>query len=109
MSDDPEKYCEAWNFGPEDQSMITVSKITDLVINNWGDGSWENKFAEGSPYEANTLKLDITKATNLLEWRPVWGIDKAVEATVEWYKYYQKTDMYEFCNSQIQSYINDIY
>ena len=31
------------------------------------------------------LKLDVTKAADLLHWQPVWSIDRALDATAEWY------------------------
>ena len=32
------------------------------------------------------LKLDVTKAADLLGWHPLWEIDRAVDATAEWYR-----------------------
>ena len=37
-----------------------------------------------APHEANFLKLDNTKAKEVLGWRPVWHIGQAVQATAEW-------------------------
>lgn len=108
MYQNPGKYCEAWNFGSDEGSMRTVSEITDLVIKNWGDGSWQDKSEKNAPHEAGILKLDISKATSLLNWKPIWNIEKAVRKTIEWYKSYKKRDIYHLCEKQINSYVKDI-
>ena len=36
--------------------------------------------------ESHYLKLDSTKAQSQLGWSPVWGVDDALEKTIEWYK-----------------------
>lgn len=108
MFEDPGNYCEAWNFGPKEESMKNVSEVADIVVENWGKGSWESHLDENAPHEAHTLRLDIAKAMNRLGWKPVWNIDEAVRATIEWYKSYHEKDMFQFCKQQIESYMKNI-
>lgn len=108
MADKPGEYCEAWNFGPEAESIKSVGEIADLVVENWGMGKWES-YSEGyAPHETKTLRLDISKAKILLGWNPVWDIEKAVRNTIEWYKIYSSKNMFHFCEEQIESYMNCI-
>lgn len=107
MADNPGKYCGAWNFGPDCDTIKSVGDVADLVIKNWGEGSWESHVDETAPHEAYTLRLDVSKAMTLLNWKPVWNIEEAVRATVEWYKSYQVEDMYQFCEWQIRYYMGD--
>lgn len=105
MHEEPNRFCGAWNFGPFYDSMITVGEIADLVTQKWkGSNTWEETSSKDSLSEANTLRLDITKALTLLEWRPIWSIEEAVKVTIDWYKNYKMADMYEFCKKQIASY-----
>jgi len=108
MFENPEQYCEAWNFGPEEESMKPVADIVDLVIQNLSKGSWQNKVEQNAPHETGILKLDTSKAKTLLKWRPVWNIESAVGKTIDWYKAYQEKDMYKFCQKQIKSYLRDM-
>lgn len=101
------KFCGAWNFGPDDTSVTTVKKIADLVISYWGSGSWIDVSDKNKPYEAKLLTLDITKVKSCLEWRPVWNIQKAIKATVDWYKVYKDTNVYEVCLNQIKEFCED--
>ena len=107
MCEEPDIYCDAWNFGPERKSFKTVGEITDLVVEKWGQESWEHHSDENAPYEAQTLRLDITKASSLLGWEPVWSIEETVKATVEWYKSYRDgNDMAKVTTEQIEDYIS---
>jgi CDP-glucose 4,6-dehydratase len=37
------------------------------------------------PHEARYLKLDSSRARARLGWRPLLGLDEALQATVDWY------------------------
>ena len=107
MHDKPTSYFGAWNFGPEDSSFFTVGTLVDTIVKVWGKGSWEDRSMPGAVHEAHLLKLDISKAKSLLGWSPVWGIEKAVCATVDWYKTYGNSQVYDLCLRQIRDYMND--
>jgi CDP-glucose 4,6-dehydratase len=109
MKENPILYSDAWNFGPNYSNNITVQKIAEMVIREWGTGSWEIASPdENSVHEAGYLKLDIAKAMTKLEWRPVYGIDTAMQKTVEWYKQYcsGNKDMMTFSLEQIREFTN---
>ena len=89
--------------------MKSVGEIADFVIQNWGNGSWQSQSEKNAPYEANILKLDISKARTRLRWNPVLSIEQAVTATVDWYKSYKEKDMYRFCEQQIKYYMSEYY
>jgi CDP-glucose 4,6-dehydratase len=38
------------------------------------------------PHEANYLKLDCSKAHNILLWKPKWSLDQALIKIIEWYR-----------------------
>lgn len=108
MFENPGQFCEAWNFGPEEESMKSVGEITDLIIKNWRKGSWQSQSEKNAPHETGILKLDISKAKMLFKWKPVWNIEKAVKKTIEWYNSYKEKDMYHFCKEQIKMYMGDM-
>lgn len=108
MAEEPKVYCDAWNFGPQEKSLKSVGEVADLVVKNWGKGSWESHLDKIAPHEAHTLRLDITKALTLLGWKPVFDIEQVVSRTINWYESYRKKDMYKFCEQQIQSYMGSI-
>lgn len=83
-TNDLKTYCSPFNFGPFSTSNKTVAVLADEVLKHW-DGKWTfNK--EDALHEAFLLNLTIEKAIQLLHWSPVWGFEKTIEKTVEWYK-----------------------
>ncbi len=104
MYEDNTSYCSGWNFGPDYDSIVPVSKIADLITKEWGSGKWRDVSNENAPHEANLLRLDCTKAKTYLKWSPKLNIEEALELTLGWYKYFNVKDPYELCINQIQNY-----
>jgi len=76
-----------WNFGPAPSGNLTVGQVVDIVLAEWGEGSWTGPAAGTvNPHEARFLKLDCSKAADLLDWRPVWDANTALVETVGWYR-----------------------
>ncbi len=78
------RFAGAWNFGPGTAGEITVQALTDRVALHWPALVVEHD-ATPRPYEANILRLDCNKARSELAWRPVWGLETALERTTRWY------------------------
>ncbi len=104
----PDSYNGGWNFGPYDADCKNVGWIADTVCSIWGDGaSWNTEQSDG-PHEAQYLKLDISKASSLLNWSPKWNVEKAISKTVNWYKaYIGGNDVQELMYLQIEEYLNE--
>ncbi len=86
--EDKVKYEGSYNFGPNEEDIVTTGTLVDIFCNTWGEGqSWENR-SDNGPHEANLLSLDCAKAKSVLKWNPRWGINIAIEKTVEWSKEY---------------------
>jgi len=108
LSQDPQKYSGAWNFGPDDSSHLTVAEMVDRLIKYWGSGVWEDLSDPKSLHEAKLLKLNCDKAHAELNWHGVLTIDECLQMTAEWYREFysgpQTKDMYPFCVGQIRQY-----
>jgi len=82
---DSDLFASAFNFGPGLDSNHTVSEMVTEVLKHW-PGQWEDHSDPNAVHEAKLLNLAIEKAHHLLGWKPVWSFEKAIEATVEWYR-----------------------
>jgi CDP-glucose 4,6-dehydratase len=85
------KYASAWNFGPSSEDARTVSWIVDYVTKAWGEGARWELDAGPHPHEDTYLKLDCSKASSRLGWRPKLDLGTTLEWIVEWYRSYHKS------------------
>ncbi len=105
MWNEPAKYAEAWNFGPDSDSIITVWDMASKIINLYGKGELIDKSNKDNVHEAQLLTLDITKARFKLGWKPTLSIDENLSLTVDWYKRYKCEDVYNVCLEHIRKFI----
>ncbi len=99
-------YSSWYNVGPDDNDCISTGELADLFVKFWGDGIRWKDLSDGGPHEAGFLKLDNTKLKKTFDWEPLWGIEKAVEKTVEWYRALNDgEDVRKLMDDQIEEYI----
>jgi CDP-glucose 4,6-dehydratase len=104
-SDDPQ-FCNGWNFGPLPGNELPVREIVELLIREWGEGTWHDASDPHQPHESQILRLAIDKAMWQLGWRPRWSVQQSLRETVRWYQaYFQgREDLLDFTRQQIESY-----
>ncbi|WP_291571669.1 CDP-glucose 4,6-dehydratase [Clostridium sp. UBA4548] len=101
------KYAEGWNFGPENESTVTVAEVANQLMTLWGmdEGIILNIDTQKKLHEAQFLKLDCSKARYKLGWSPKLTIKETLDWTMKWYKAFEdEVDMYRFSLSQIENY-----
>ena len=104
---DPNKYGQAYNFGPNTNDALSVEEMVVQSINFWGSGTYKVEINENNPHEAGLLKLDISKVINDLNWKPVLNAQNAIERTINWYKcYYSGINASELMKLDIEYYQN---
>lgn len=109
LTENPELYSPAYNFGPDFQDALPVSEMVNTAIKCWGNGRYETAQILNQPHEAGLLKLDISKAIAELNWKPKLNAYTAIEQTINWYKYYLsfEQDIVAFTEKQITDFINN--
>jgi CDP-glucose 4,6-dehydratase len=80
------EFSGAWNFGPSEESCITVKEIVELAAESWPSVLYCTNGTGNEPYETGNLMLNSTKARFELGWAPVWDIETAVSRTISWYR-----------------------
>ncbi len=101
MWEDPTKYCEGWNFGPNTESIADVWTVADKLIASYGKGELKDVSNFNALHEAKLLMLDINKAKFQLGWTPKMNIDQCVNLVVDWYIRYNKKNVYDLCVEEI--------
>ena len=77
---------EAFNFGPDHLSDITVIDAVKKLSKEWGDGAKYNIENKNFMKEAKLLRLNCDKAHSLLNWKPILDLDQCISMTIDWYK-----------------------
>jgi CDP-glucose 4,6-dehydratase len=78
---------EQFNIGPETQNEASVETLAAMACSVWGeDIRPEIIISETELHEAKLLRLDVSKAAEILNWRPKYGLSATVSKTIEWYR-----------------------
>jgi len=86
LREDSGRFGGSWNFGPSSSDVRTVEDVANAISNGLGLDHAETAESKRHPPEAQLLQLNCDKAHLLLGWQPRWGVDRALEATAEWYR-----------------------
>jgi len=100
----PAQWSGPWNLGPPENDAYPVARIADTVTRLWGAGAqWRHEVATTpQPHESRLLTLSSMKALAEMSWKPLWSLDRALAASIQWYKaHLAKDDMWKFSLGQI--------
>lgn len=94
-----------WNFGPVDDDCKPVDWILETLNKLWDGGiQWELDRADNPPEDA-FLKVDSTKARDVLGWSTKLSVDNALAWVVDWYQgYLNQAHMRQLSEQQIERY-----
>lgn len=102
LIENPLEYATSFNFGPHISANKTVLEVVRRLVEYYGKGKVVDASDPNAVHENTLLNLDVTKAYVMLQWEAKWGLQEAVEKTVDWYKEaLNSQDMYDFCVKQI--------
>lgn len=107
MSEQPAEYISAFNFGPDQNDMLTVEDLTKIFIERFGTGSYNQLQLEGAPHEAKLLLLDSSKAKQAIGWQPQLNATTSIQWTADWYAD-KENSAHDKCMAQIKEYFGDI-
>ena len=99
------EFAEAWNFGPDAESNVTVGEVVEIASQVWSkvrvDGS-----KEPQPHETTLLMLDCDKAKTRLNWKPIWNLRETIDNTIRWYQqFYEQNQVETF--QQLERFFDD--
>jgi CDP-glucose 4,6-dehydratase len=105
-ADEGSELASAWNFGPEPTDFATVREVARTIAELWGDGARVvDAPSADDPVETQVLRIDSSRARELLRWRSRWTMRQAVERTVSWHRaQVDGKDMLSVTREQIAAY-----
>ncbi len=104
MQQAPARFAEAWNFGPEENDVLTVEQVVEKALSIYGKGSWKKPEQKQTAHEAGLLNLSISKAKEQLAWHPRLRAGEAIEYTIEWYKAVTTENAFAFSLDQLEKF-----
>ena len=97
-----------FNFGPNSHDAMSVEDVIKILQHDYVNGKVKFDVASSNFHESGLLTLDISKAKDLLNFKPIWKISSAIAYTAKWYKsYYDGQNAYELCLADIEKYFNE--
>ena len=99
------EFSSAWNFSPGLDDVRTVEEVLKSLQEHWPELTWQQTEAP-QPHEAAFLYLDDALAKQVLDWRPVWNLDKALRATATWYRRFYAQGVVP-TGEQLSEYVDD--
>ena len=100
---------EAWNFGPGDQTPLSVSQLLEILMSQWTSVQLKVQHVQiPLQREEKYLLINSEKARTILSWQPFWSNVRATLETANWYKT-SNTDtskLLYLTQRQIQDYFN---
>lgn len=101
-----QRFAQGWNFGPKDEDARPVEWILDHMVHTWGEGAHWQLDQDPQLHEANSLKLDISKARAHLQWAPSWSLETALARIVTWHRaWLNGNDIQAHCLEEINAYM----
>jgi CDP-glucose 4,6-dehydratase len=105
-----EQLCEgkgigAWNFGPAEDASLSVADLLEHLSACWGaEAQWQGELGE-HPVEAGLLRIDSSRARQLLGWCPRLRGNDMFARVVSWHRaWLAGQDMRQFSMDQISEY-----
>lgn len=100
-----DKYAGSWNFGPDEKDLKDVKWIVKRLLSKIKPNKGYKIDKGRHPHESRFLVLNTDKSKKVLDWKPKWDIETAIDKTAEWVNDYQsKKDVLEICQKQIEEY-----
>ena len=108
LFESPKLFKGPWNFGPENKDVKTVEDI--INIGKKLEIVGEVVFETSNLVEAQCLMLNISKAKQKLNFKPLWNSEKAIENTFKWYHNYNNGSIHanNLIESDLEIYLNTL-
>jgi CDP-glucose 4,6-dehydratase len=85
MAEAPQRYCSAYNIGPERSDERTVAQVTNAFYEAYGQPAAFDLKPDETMHEAGLLMLDNSRIKSELGWKPALSADEAIRWTAAWY------------------------
>lgn len=84
--DGSNKFCDAYNFGPNDDGFVTVEEMVKTVLYYFPNINFERSVEKKDVIETKTLKITSEKAKKILNWHRKYSFKETIAQAIEFAK-----------------------
>ena len=100
-----EELSPSYNFGPSEDSKLTVAQMSDLACEFWpGNSGWVHQPSNDALHESNLLWLSSERARKELGWANHLDARESIRWSIEWELEAEKSSPLKALDSQIDRY-----
>lgn len=104
--DGSSEYCGPFNFGPNEDGLITVGTMAEKLCQYFPEGEVQIFSPEKAVKETGILKISSDKAKQVLEWQPRYMIDDTLRMAAEFaIREHQGESVRDICMEYIEAYL----
>jgi len=85
------QFAGAWNFGPGEGDMCSVGEVVELLSRRWPHARGL-RVEPSELHEAGLLRLDSSRARQVLAWQPRWSLQDCLTHTLDWHLAWESGD-----------------
>ena len=104
LYNNPKLHGEVFNFGPSYKKNYKVEEILTFFKSIWSTCKWRVNTKDADQKESVLLKLNSTKANQILKWKTLLSFKETLIYTLNWYKEYYLNKSKIITIDQINSY-----
>lgn len=98
------EFAGAWNMGPSDSDMCSVGDVVERLASRWPQAPGL-RIEPSDLHEAGLLRLDSSRARQLLAWQPRWSLQQCLQYTLDWHLAWKNgEDMHDVTLAQLNLY-----
>lgn len=101
-------YTSAFNFGPNEDGFVTVKDAADILVGFFENAEYKTSGSLDNVIETNILKLDSSKAKNILNWRIMYSFKETLRMSAEFVKRAIDGNLREIAMDNIRRYMRGI-
>lgn len=94
----------AFNFGPAPDGFRTVGQVAELLAAHFPNAQYEAQ-KSGHSNETEILRLDSSKAQNILGWKPLYTLEETISQAAEFQKGLNRVPAAQLCREQVNQYV----
>ena len=95
----------SFNFGPAPDGFQTVGKVAELLATHFPNAQYEAQ-ESGRSGETEVLRLDSSKAREILGWRPIFSLEETLAQAVAFQNRLARLPAAQLCREQVECYID---